>query len=70
MALELASYHCEACATSFCPRDNALGPQDTSLSAATPRMVGLAAAMVSFAESRDQTGGDTSPYKESATEER
>jgi len=53
MTLERAYYHCEACATGFCPRDRALGLQDTSLSAATTRMVGLSAAMVSFAESSE-----------------
>jgi hypothetical protein len=53
MTLERAYYHCEACATGFCPRDQTLGLQDTSLSAATTRMVGLSAAMVSFAESSE-----------------
>lgn len=45
-----AYYHCEACEAGMCPRDRALGVQGTSLSPATTRMVGLAAAMVSFAE--------------------
>jgi hypothetical protein len=45
-----AYYHCEACEVGPCPRDLALGLQGTSLSPATTRMVGLAAAMVSFAE--------------------
>ena len=53
MALERAYYHCEICAAGFYPRDRALGLQDTSLSVATTRMVGLAAAMVSFAESSE-----------------
>lgn len=53
MTLERAYYHCEACATGFCPRDQTLGLHDTSLSAAITRMVGLSAAMVSFAESSE-----------------
>lgn len=53
MALERAYYYCEACQAGFCPRDGALGMHDTSLSAATTRMVGLAAAMVSFAEAAE-----------------
>ena len=48
-----AYYYCDACASGFCPRDRALGLQDTSLSPAVTRMVGLAAAMVSFAESSE-----------------
>ncbi len=50
MTLERAYYHCDACHAGFCPRDRALGLQGTSLSAAPMRMVGLTAAMVSFAE--------------------
>ncbi len=53
MTLERAYYHCEACHAGFCPRDRALGLRDTSLSAATTRMVGLAAARVSFAEASE-----------------
>lgn len=53
MTLGRAYYHCDECETGFCPRDRALGLQDTSLSVATTRMVGLAAAMVSFAESSE-----------------
>jgi hypothetical protein len=37
----------------FCPRDQALGLLDTSLSPAVTRMNGLAAAMVSFEESQE-----------------
>lgn len=48
-----AYYHCEICAAGFCPRDEALGLQNTSLSIGTTRMVGLTAAMVSFAESSE-----------------
>jgi len=50
MTLARAYYHCEACEAGFCPRDQALGLAHTSLSPAATRMVGLAAAMVSFAE--------------------
>jgi len=53
MTLDRAYYYCEACEAGFCPRDRALGLQDTSLSAGITRMVGLAAAMVSFAESSE-----------------
>ena len=53
LTLSRAYYHCEPCAGGFCPRDRALGLQDTSLSPATTRMVGKAAAMVSFAESSE-----------------
>ena len=53
MTLGRAYYHCDPCQTGFCPRDRALGLQDTSFSVATTRMVGLAAAMVSFAESSE-----------------
>ena len=56
MTLERAYYHCAACGSGSCPRDRALGLQDTSLSPATTRMVGLAAAMVSFAESSELMG--------------
>ena len=53
MTLDRAYYYCEACEAGFCPRDRALGLQDTSLSAGITRMVGLAAAMVSFVESSE-----------------
>ena len=51
MRLERAYYDCAACARGVCPRDRALGMEGTSLSPAVTRMVGLAAAMVSFQES-------------------
>jgi len=51
MTLERAYYDCAACERGFCPRDRALGMEGTSLSPAVTRMVGLAAAMVSFQES-------------------
>jgi len=50
LTLERAYYHCEACEAGFCPRDRALGIEDASLSPAVTRMVGRAAAMLSFAE--------------------
>ena len=53
MTLLRAYYHCDDCAAGFCPRDRALGVEDTSLSPATTRMVGLSAAMVSFQESAE-----------------
>ncbi len=56
LTLSRAWYHCEACASGSCPRDRALGLEDTSLSPATTRMVGLAATMVSFAESSELMG--------------
>ncbi len=50
LTLERAYYHCEACEAGFCPRDRALGVQDSSLSPAVTRMVGRVGAMVSFVE--------------------
>ena len=48
--LQRAYYHCPACQAGFYPRDRALGLAGSSLSPATTRMVGAAAARVSFAE--------------------
>ena len=56
LRLERAYYHCDACQTGVCPRDRMLGLQDTSLSPATTRMVGLAATSVSFAEASEWLG--------------
>ena len=53
MTLSRAYYHCDSCKGGFFPRDRALGLEDTSLSPGSTRMVGLSAAMVSFAESSD-----------------
>lgn len=53
MTLSRAYYHCTTCKGGFFPRDRALGLQDTSLSPASTRMVGLSAAMVSFQESSE-----------------
>jgi len=56
MTLERAYYHCTECQSGFCPRDRALGMEDSSLSPAVTRMVGLAAAMVSFQEADELMG--------------
>lgn len=50
LPLTRAYYHCAACNQGFCPRDRALGVDGASLSPAVTRMVGTAAALVSFAE--------------------
>ncbi|MCY4582363.1 MAG: hypothetical protein OXE50_06130, partial [Chloroflexi bacterium] len=49
LTLERAWYHCERCHSGFSPRDRALGMEDTSLSPAALRMLGIAAASASFA---------------------
>lgn len=56
LALTRAYYHCAACAQGFCPRDRALGVEGGSLSPAVTRMVGTAAALVSFAEGSELLG--------------
>ena len=53
LRLSRAYYHCDGCQAGFCPRDRALGVEDTSLSPAVIRMTGKTAAMVSFAESSE-----------------
>jgi len=50
ITLSRAYYHCERCATGFCPRDRALGTEDGSLSPHVLRMVGIVGARVSFQE--------------------
>jgi hypothetical protein len=50
LTLDRAYYHCAVCDAGFCPRDRALGLQDSSLSPAVTRMVGRVGAMVSFVE--------------------
>ena len=50
LPLTRAYYHCAACGQGFCPRDRALGLDGGALSPAVTRMVGTAAALVSFAE--------------------
>ena len=49
LPLERAWYHCERCRSGFSPRDRALGLENTSLSPAALRMVGITAARTSFA---------------------
>ena len=53
LRLERAYDYCAACRRGSCPRDQALGLQDTSLSPATTRLVGLTAAEVSFAKASE-----------------
>ena len=48
LTLERAWYHCDGCHNGFSPRDRALGMEDTFLSPAALRMVGIAAARTSF----------------------
>ena len=48
LTLERAWYHCERCRNGFSPRDRALGLEDTFLSPAALRMIGIAAARTSF----------------------
>lgn len=50
LALERAYYHCSACGQGFCPRDQHLGLENTSLSPAVTRMVAAVGALVSFEE--------------------
>jgi hypothetical protein len=50
LQLERAYYHCSSCGHGFCPRDEDLGIENTSLSPALTRMVGTVGAMVSFQE--------------------
>ncbi len=53
LTLERAYYHCGSCQAGFCPRDRALGLENTSLSPAVTRMVGLVGATVSFDEGHE-----------------
>src|SRR5216683_1615281 len=50
LRLERAYYHCASCGHGYCPRDEHLGIENTSLSPALTRMVGTVGAMVSFQE--------------------
>ena len=50
LTLERAWYHCDDCNSGFAPRDRALGMENTALSPATLRMVGISASAASFAE--------------------
>jgi len=53
LVLERAYYHCAACEEGFCPRDRALGLNDSSLSPGVVRMVGQVGATVSFEEGHE-----------------
>ena len=48
LRLERAWYHCDRCHHGFSPRDRTLGMEDTFLSPAALRMLGIAAARTSF----------------------
>ena len=50
LELERAYYHCGVCSHGFCPRDQQMGLQDTSLSPAVTRMIAIVGALVSFEE--------------------
>src|SRR6266436_3604083 len=51
--LQRAYYHCEQCASGFCPLDRALGLESFSLTPGVLRMTASAAALVSFEESSE-----------------
>ena len=51
LRLQRAYYHCERCQSGFCPRDQALGLEGSSLTPGVLRMTASAAALVSFEES-------------------
>lgn len=53
LVLERAYYHCATCEEGFCPRDRALGLEDSSLSPGVVRMVGQVGATVSFEEGHE-----------------
>jgi len=48
LLLVRAYYHCAACGRGVCPRDQALGMEEQSLSPAVLRMIGTVGALVSF----------------------
>ena len=50
LRLERAYFHCSSCGQGFCPRDQHLGIEHTSLSPALTRMTGTVGALVSFQE--------------------
>ena len=53
MHLSRAYYHCQSCKSGLYPQDQDLDLERTSLSPAIHRMIGIAAARVSFAESSE-----------------
>jgi hypothetical protein len=52
LSLERAYYTCGRCQAGFCPRDQALGLSDSTLTPAVTRMVGAIGASVAFTEGR------------------
>jgi hypothetical protein len=56
LRLERASYYCAVCPRGFCPRDQPLGMEDTSLSPGVTRMVGTVGTLLSFQEGRELLG--------------
>jgi len=50
LTLERAYYHCAPCDKGFCPRDEALGLSESSLTPAVTRMVGAVGSAVAFQE--------------------
>jgi hypothetical protein len=50
LRLERAYYHCTTCGHGYCPRDQHLGIENTSLSPALTRMTGTVGALLSFQE--------------------
>lgn len=56
LKLKRAYFHCAACGQGFCPRDQQLGLERTSLSPAVTRMVAAVGAMVSFEEGSQLLG--------------
>ena len=53
LTLDRAYYHCGSCDSGFCPRDRALGLEDSSLTPGVLRMVGQVGAAVSFEEGHE-----------------
>ena len=56
LRLERAYYYCAACQRGFCPRDQQLGLEGSSLSPGVTRMVGTVGALVSFQEGSELLG--------------
>jgi hypothetical protein len=66
ITLKRAYYYCAQGGGGFFPRDRAIGVTDTSLSPGLTRMIGISAAMVSFAEASElllAVGGLQVPHK-------
>jgi len=56
LRLERAYYYCATCQRGFCPRDQQLGMENTSLSPAVTCMAGTVGALVSFQEGHELLG--------------